>query len=86
MVNFSDKIFHLKSNKNFPLLPKALEEFILLKKEIANALLSAIDENLQFVVECDASEIAISGTLNQGGRPIAFMSRAFYGAKPITRQ
>ena len=81
VVNFSDKIFHLKSTKSFPLLPKALEEFNLLKKEIANASLSAIDENLPFVVECDASEMAISATLNQGGRPVAFMSRTLHGGE-----
>nr|XP_039261686.1 uncharacterized protein LOC120337851 [Styela clava] len=37
--------------------------------------LSSIDEHVPFVVECDASEIAISATLNQGGRPVAFWSR-----------
>ena len=61
VVNFSDQIFHLKFTKSFQLLSKALKQFNLLKKEIANASLSAIDKNLLFVVECDASEMAISG-------------------------
>ena len=77
-MNFSDWIFYLKSTKSFPLLPKALEQFNLLKKEIANASLSAIDDNPLFVVECDASEVALSATLNHGDRPAVFMSGALY--------
>lgn len=72
---FSDKIKHLKNLESFPLQPEALKDFENLKNDIANAALTAIDENLPFVVECDASDIAISATLNQAGRPVAFMSR-----------
>ena len=30
---------------------------------------------MPFVVECDPSDIAISETLNQNGKPVAFLSR-----------
>ena len=36
---------------------------------------------MPFVVECDASDVAISTTLNQGGRPVAFMSRTLHGSE-----
>ena len=38
-----------------------------------------IDEGIPFVVECDASETTLSATLNQGDRPVAFMSRTLQG-------
>ena len=38
----------------------------------------SIDENLPFVIKCDASDEAISATLN---RPVAFMSRLLEGSE-----
>ena len=35
----------------------------------------SIDEDQSFVVETDASNVAISATLNQNGKPVAFFSR-----------
>lgn len=45
-----------------------------LKKPIEHATFQSSDEILPFVVECDASDVAISGMLNQGGRLVAVMS------------
>ena len=36
---------------------------------------------MPFVVKCDASDEAISATLNQGGPPVAFMSRTLQGSE-----
>ena len=81
ITNYSDKIVHLKNSKTFPLTTEALKEYEVLKMDIAKASLQAIDENCPFVVECDASEVAISATLNQAGRPVAFMSRTHRGSE-----
>ena len=59
MVNFSDKILHLKATKSFSLSPEALQEFTELKAEIAESSLHATDKNYPFVVECNASEVDI---------------------------
>ena len=61
--------------KSFPLDSAACASFELLKGKLTRETLHSIDENLPFVVECDASETAVSVTLNQGDRPVAFMSR-----------
>ena len=38
-------------------------------------MVQAVDEIQPFQVETDASEFALSATLNQNGRPVAFFSR-----------
>jgi hypothetical protein len=73
--NFSDKIRPLTQATTFPLDKEALSAFNTLKKELEGATLHSIDETLPFVVESDASDVALSATLNQGGLPVAFMSR-----------
>ena len=45
------------------------------------ASLNLIDESLPFVVECDASEVAVSATLNQDDRPVVFMSRTLQNSE-----
>ena len=46
-----------------------------MKKIIAKAVVSAVDERIPFKVETDASDVALAATLNQNGRPVAFFSR-----------
>ena len=78
---FADKVRPLDDAKVFPLNEIALESFQLLKKEFKHAALCSIDESKPFVVECDASDSAISVTLNQGGRPVAFFSGTLQGSE-----
>ena len=78
---FSDRIGRLKSATNFPLHKHEVLDFEEIKKSIAAATLRSLDESLPFTVECDASEIAVSATLNQNGRPVAFMSRSLQGSE-----
>ena len=70
--HFSDKIKPLQKATTFPLDPNALAAFNTLQKELENAALQHIDESLPFVVECDASEVALSATLNQAGSELHY--------------
>ncbi|XP_076054455.1 uncharacterized protein LOC143033137 [Oratosquilla oratoria] len=79
--DFSTKVRPLASAKKFPLDKEALQAFSLLKLELERTTLYSVDENLPFEVECDASEVAISAVLNQGGRPVALMSKALQGSE-----
>ena len=78
---FSDKIRPLTDTVSFPLDQKALASFNALKDELARVALSPINEDIPFVVECDASDVAISATLDQNGRPVAFLSKMLSGAQ-----
>ena len=51
----------------------SLNAFKSLKKELEHVALNSLDESVPFVVECDASDVAISATLNQRGCAVAFM-------------
>ena len=61
---FSDKIRVLNSVGTFPLNQDQLNTFQSLKQEFAGAAMQEIDENIPFIVETDASDFAISATLN----------------------
>ena len=78
--SFSEKVRPLVT-ATFPLSEAAKSSFQELKSEIENSVVSAIDENLPFQVETDASEFAIAGVLNQRDRPVAFFSRTLHGSK-----
>ena len=73
--NFSTKVAPLVKNKVFPLSENCLRAFELLKLDIENSVVCAIDEESPFELETDASDVAIAGVLNQNGRPVAFFSR-----------
>ena len=73
--NFSDKIFPLNRNTEFPLPPSALNAFQILKEDLKDAALLTIDPNEPFHVQTDASDYCIAATLNQKGHPVAFFSR-----------
>ncbi|XP_046855910.1 uncharacterized protein LOC124449011 [Xenia sp. Carnegie-2017] len=79
--DFSTKIRPLSHNLAFPLSNDALQAFDLLKNDIENAVVGSIDESYPFQIETDASEFALSATLNQQGRPVAFFSRALNGSE-----
>ena len=49
--------------------------------ELAKAALRSVDESLPFTVECNASDLAVSATLNQGGHPVVFMSQTLQGSE-----
>ena len=85
LPNFADKVKYLRNTKQLPLDDAALKEFHDVKKELCKATLKSIDEDQPFIIECDASDVAVSATLNQGTRPVAFMSRALQGSSYTTR-
>ena len=69
---FADKIRPIAETTIFTINKdtNALHVFELLKQGLENAALHSIDESKPFVVECYASDIAISATRNKGGRPL----------------
>ena len=74
--NFSGKVRPIVENDTFPMSAAAEIALRQLKEEISQASLVAIDDNIPFVVETDASAEAIAASLTQGGRPVAFFSRS----------
>ena len=63
----------------FPLSAEACAAFSRIKADIAKASMHAVDEDIPFQVECDASDFALAATLNQAGRPVAFFSHTLQG-------
>ena len=78
---FSDKIKPLTQSKSFPISETAMNSFNELKSIIEQAVVTAIDEEIPFQVETDASEIALAATLTQNGKPVAFFSRMLHGSE-----
>ena len=79
--NYSQKIRPLSSTATFPISAEAAQAFNNLKKDIECSVVRAIDEDIPFDVETDASDSAISAVLNQQGRPVAFFSRSLQGSE-----
>ena len=77
--HYSEKIRPLTTASTFPISREAQLAFESLKKDVAESVVSAIDEDVPFDVETDASDYAIAATLNQNGRPVAFFSRTLHG-------
>ncbi|GFR97396.1 retrovirus-related Pol polyprotein from transposon 17.6 [Elysia marginata] len=63
--HFSHKIFMLSGNTTFPLPSEVLQTFNNLKDELETAVLVTVDPKLPLTVESNASDVAISATLNQ---------------------
>lgn len=72
---FSEKNHRIVSTRNFPMQEPAITDFHNLKTEVAKSAVTAIEENIPFVVETDASEHSIAAILSQSGRPVAFFSK-----------
>ena len=77
--NFSEKLKPLIQATKFPLPEEAVTAFENLKKEVEDAVVVAIDEDLPFTLETDASDTTIAAILNQSNRPVAFFSRTLHG-------
>jgi transposase InsO family protein/uncharacterized protein YqgQ len=77
--SFSDKVKPLVNSESFPLSETAVHAFNNLKDTIGAAVITAINDNLPFVVETDASDVAIAATLKQDNKPVAFFSRSLQG-------
>ena len=73
---FSDKIKPLTGNPQFPLSEEALAAFSAMKNCIAESWVTTPNDNDLLVVETDASGYALSASLNQSGKPVAFFSRS----------
>ena len=79
--DFAAKVRPLAQKLVFPLAGEALESFNFLKLDVEKSVVQAVDETQPFQVETDASEFALSATLNQNGRPVAFFSRTLSGSE-----
>ena len=78
---FSDRINPLVKTTKFPLSVEQITAFKVLKDALAYASLGHIDENVPFVLETDASNVAISAVLTQNGCPVGFHSRTLHGSE-----
>ena len=81
IAKFSEFIHPIVKNTKFPLSGEALNGFNKLKSVLAEAALQPILDNVPFTVETDASNFAIGATLNQNGKPVAFLSRTLQGSE-----
>ena len=71
--NFSEKVRRLVQAGSFPMSKSAKQAFKDLKAEVVESVVHSLDESILFVIEADASEFVIAATVNQAGRPVAFV-------------
>ncbi|GCB63043.1 hypothetical protein scyTo_0000108 [Scyliorhinus torazame] len=79
--NYADKAHPLIQSTVFPLRAEAHQAFNRIKADNAKAVMHVVDETLPFQVESDASDVALTATLNQAGRPVAFFSRTLHASE-----
>lgn len=72
---YSDRVRPLISDPGFPLSEECAAAFRDIKEQIANSCIVCPNELDLLVLESDASDFALSASLNQGGKPVAFFSR-----------
>ena len=72
---YSDRIQPLIGNPQFPLSEECRTAFEDVKHQKAGALIVCPNSTDTLVLETDASNAALSASLNQGGKPVAFFSR-----------
>ena len=75
--HFSLKIqplFQSNVASSFPLFQESTQRFSTLRSYLASACGTCIQEGVPIVLKCDASELALTATLNPGGQPVAFHS------------
>ncbi len=80
---YSDKVRPLIGTPDFPLSSECSVAFEDIKRMIANACVVCPNSTETLVLESDASDFALSASLNQGGKPVAFFSRTL---KPHERK
>ena len=73
---FFNKIYPWTQSKSFPLRDSARSAFNHSKEELEKAMFYTIDDNVEFVIETDASHHSLAATLSQNGRPVAFFSHS----------
>ena len=59
---------------DFPLSVEAVQAFNSVKRCIINASICCPNDSDLLVLESDASDVALSASLNQNGKPVAFFS------------
>ena len=72
---YSDRVRPLIDNPSFPLSKECADAFEVIKQHIVNSCVICPTETDLLVLESDASDFALSASLSQGGKPVAFFSR-----------
>ena len=80
---FSHRVHPLVGSPSFPLSAEGVAAFEDVKLQIAKSCIVCPNETEQLVLESDASDFALSASLSQGGKPVAFFSRTL---KPSERK